>query len=233
MEKMKQGNTYNEEPVEVMEGASPKIPKGVFIGLAIVILVTVVFVAMYILKPKENTDSTETTEVIMEFSYTAEELDQLRSAGYTGKEIEDYQLSMIESAILVQSAKEKQEAFLKETYAELNNAVSNTASQEYKDLIAKTWLGGEVTQVQPAEGSDEYTYEVFSRKENVDYIKLPPRGQQLFLRLKVPNTEVFFFMPVHPQRYYQLEESGNIVITYDEVIFGGKTFITNVFEVVL
>ncbi len=72
-----------------------------------------------------------------------------------------------------------------------------------------------------------YYYEVM----NVDYIKLPAKGHQLFIKFFLENGDAVF-MTVTPERYLELKESGNIVVrvSYTQTA-DGKRIITDMIEI--
>lgn len=225
----RQGSIYEEEPAEVIESASPK--RIIILAIVIIIIGILGITAYTLIERGKETKAAKPDEInqsqLIDNSYTPEQIEMLRVAGYTGKEIEEYQKELADVDYLVKEAKKKQEEILKNTYEELKAASMSSASLEFKELQDKTWLGGSAKKVTTA---DIMQYETESKKEIVDYVKLPARGNQLFIRLTM-NDGTYAFMSVHPSRWCQLTDSGNIVVTYESIKFGEEFFIMNLTEV--
>lgn len=229
-----QGSTYEESSTEVLGDAAPKIPKkALYIGIAFIIIgIIAILVYTYVDRSNAGKDPdpsiSDPMEVeILDTSYTPEEVKQLRAAGYTGDEIENFQTQNADFTYLLTTAKEEQTIYLEKLYAELSAESMTSASPEFKELLDKTWLGGPAREVF-SEDVMHYSTEVV--KEIVDYVKLPPRGTQLFLMLTM-NDGQKAFISMHPSRWSQLKDSGNVVVTYDLVTFGLEKFIMNLVEV--
>ncbi len=154
------------------------------------------------------------------FTYTSEELEQLRAWGYTGDEIEAEQLKETPAADLVAASKQAQE--------EARAALSNPESPEYQALLNQTWLG-EVAVTVPVYDPETSEVGTTTLTLNADYEKMPAHGTNLFLRVKLEDGS-HHFMEVSPYRYSQLADSGNIVVTYDYLLLDGKVFINNMRE---
>ena len=104
----------------------------------------------------------------------------------------------------------------------------DNASPEYKELMSKTWLGQE--EMYLSEDVDSYAY--YMETLNLDYEKLEPRGNQLYLKVFFNNGKAFF-MTVTPQRYIELRERGNIVVKLEYTkTAAGQFIITNITEVI-
>lgn len=236
---MRQGNSYEEEAVEMMGGSGPKIPKKALIAGGVVLAVGLIAVGIFAFMSREAKPSEEDLpEISIDIdaieqelsSYTEDEIRGLRAAGYTGDEIEKYQESFVSVEELMVSARKLQQEFMQESYVELRDGVMNSASEDYKNLLNMTWLGGNVVEVGPLEGKTIYDYQTEQLRANVNYVKIPSRGYQTMLKLDFPDGEVFF-MNIHPTRYYVLAEKGNIVISYDKIVFGDDVYFSNVVEV--
>lgn len=244
-EVMHQGSTYNESNPEVMsEGMSQKIPKKVlYIVAGSAVLLILMLVGYSIFGPKESSGdpAVNTAEISqgttagngidlsgldVAGNFTDEDKKNLRASGYTGDEIEKFQSEGKTIDELTAEAKKEKEEYLQKLYVELSTKVNNPASAEFKQLRSMTWLSGNVATVPPKDVS----YQVESLKENVDYIRIPARGVQLFLRLTL-NDGNYAFMEVSPERYAQLRDSGNIVIAYDCLIYPNGKFVSNIREV--
>ena len=178
--------------------------------------------------PLEADDNTEAeTEVEQDISsvssYTDKELRALRKWGYTASEISIAERDGLSAKDLVESAKEDREEAQKEALA----AVSDTASDEYKNLLDKTWLGGEELDVSAF--TSDLIYMPNERVENVDYVKCEPHNQQCFIKLMLDNG-VPAFMYISPDRYNELPDSGNMVVNIQTVTANDVEVITSITE---
>lgn len=156
-------------------------------------------------------------------SYTDKELRALRKWGYTASEISIAERDGLSAKDLVASAKEDREEAQKEALA----AVSDTVSDEYKNLLDKTWLGGEELDVSGF--TSDLIYMPSERVENVDYVKCEPHNQQCFIKLMLDNG-VPAFMYITPDRYNELPDTGNMVVDIQTVTAGDVEVITSISE---
>lgn len=170
----------------------------------------------------QTSKPTQTPVTINAFSYSIEELAALRTNGYTADEVEYYKSLEIPAESLVYDAQIKRQELYEEEIAPYMDA----ASDEYKELAADTWVGQEEFKLQTDIGDYRYYTEVW----NVDYKKLPARGNQLFIKLTVEDGSAVF-MNVTPEQYLRLNDSGNIVVTvkYTKMGNGGRV-VTDVWE---
>lgn len=137
-------------------------------------------------------------------SYSDDEVARLREAGYTGPEIEEFASQGLRVDAKVAEAKAEQRRFYEENLADYLDG----KSEKYKELETYTWLG-----------QDELVYDAndisnWKNKEtvkNCDYVKVPARGFQTFLRVEI-NDGLYAFMLVRPERYQELPQTGNIVV---------------------
>lgn len=157
-------------------------------------------------------------------SYTNKELSALRKWGYTASEIETASRDGITAEGLVKSARKDREAAQREAL----EAVKDTASPAYLNLLDKTWLGGESIDMSGIDPKAVYNTTV--RTENVDYDKCGAQGTQLFIKLHLDNGKSAFMM-VAPSRWVTLAESGNIVVSVSEVEIGDISVITELHEI--
>ena len=67
-------------------------------------------------------------------------------------------------------------------------------------------------------------------RENCRYTKVPPKGGELFIKLILKNGDALFYN-VHPEKYEQLDQEGNMVIDYDQVTYGKQIYYLNIKEV--
>lgn len=154
------------------------------------------------------------------FSYTEEEKAQLRAWGYTGDDIEAAQLAETPAQELIDASRQAQE--------EARASLSNPESPEYLALLNQTWLG-EQAAVAPQFVVNETQYSNETITLNADFIKVPPHGTNLFLKVQLEDG-TWHWMECSPFRWGDLPDSGNIVVTYDKIIFDGHTYIINMRE---
>lgn len=242
----KQGDKY-EETTEGQEGASSapvekkrswlRILWPVIIG-GIVACIFITFLAVVLQKkPSENPTDPAPSSNIVEggddywaqfdeaFTYTSEERALLRAWGYTGDEIEDFQLAETPADQLVAESKQAQE--------EARATLSNPESPEYRALLDSTWLGQpSLTLPTYVEGVTEGEVLYNSHKFNADYDKVPAHGSNLFLKVYMPDGS-HTFMECPLVRYMQLADSGNIVVQYQTASIGGSVIVYNMTEVVV
>lgn len=142
------------------------------------------------------------------FEYTEEEIADLRAAGYTGDEIEQFQTDEIDAQTKIDEAAKAQQDFI----TQQRNEVNAQEGDLYTDILNNTWLGmpenWKFTDV-----TEEWT--TISENRNVDYEKFAQHGNQLFLKVYLDDRvhEQWAFMQIDPIRYAQLEDRGNIIVT--------------------
>lgn len=141
--------------------------------------------------------------------YSFDETEALRAAGYTGYEIEQFEAEARDYNELIAEAEAARQAWIDEAVAPLYD----TASDEYKNSVRNTWLGlPERTDVEDFTETGSY----YEETKNLDYEKVEPRGQQLFVKVYLDDSshETYFFVNVEPSDYLKLNDSGNVVVTY-------------------
>lgn len=201
------------------------------IGLAVVVvLVTVVVFGSVSAKKKAEEDWQHAEDLLEEeetyvFTYDADEIYDLRLAGYTGFEIDEFQEDERDVQELVKAA----EAARYARYEEEILPYFNSASDEFKLLWRDTWVGQDDFDL---DYSKEY-YDYVIDTVNVDYEKLPPKGHQLFIKYFLKHDSNACFMTVTPERYAELDSSGNIVLKIEYAITDdGTKVITDAYEVI-
>lgn len=157
-------------------------------------------------------------------SYSKKEVEALRLWGYTADEIEISSRDGIPAKTLVDQAKFDRQLAQKEAL----DAVRDTASPEYQELLNKTWLGGAPLNLDAVDPN--VIYNNTSRKMNVDYEKCGAQGSQLFLKLYLDDGTAAF-MAVTPNRWKELNDSGNIVVEVTWREAGELRIVTDVHEV--
>lgn len=156
-----------------------------------------------------NEDDFDWVGVDSYFEYDFEEVEELRSVGYTGDEIEQAELQQIPAADLIRQARAARNAYVQMTLAPMYD----TASYEYKNFIEQTWLT-------LPERDDMYEWKnlasYYEERKNLDYEKIDVYGSQLFIKVYLDDNyhEDWFFCLVSPEDWQKLDDYGNIVVNY-------------------
>ena len=143
------------------------------------------------------------------YSYDIAQIEELRSMGYTGEEIENAQAQQIPAADLIRQARAARNAYVQMTLAPMYD----TASYEYKEFIEQTWLT-------LPERDDMYEWQnlasYYDVRKNLDYEKVDVYGSQLFIKVYLDDNyhEDWFFCLVTPEEWARLDDYGNIVVNY-------------------
>lgn len=172
----------------------------------------------------EEDGETQAEQQQSSVSYSKKEVEALRLWGYTADEIEISSRDGIPAKTLVDQAKFDRQLAQKEAL----DAVRDTASPEYQELLNKTWLGGAPLNLDAVDPN--VIYNNTSRKMNVDYEKCGAQGSQLFLKLYLDDGTAAF-MTVTPNRWKELNDSGNIVVEVTWREAGELRIVTDVHEV--
>jgi len=155
--------------------------------------------------------------------YSDKELTLLRKYGYTADEIEQSAALGIKAKVLLADAKEARERLAYDTIKKLGD----TGTPEFQEIYYNTWLQGEPRDLS---GVDPSIIPVLSSATvNVDYTRLPAKGPQLWVKLQLPDGQ-YAFMSVTPQRYVQLNDSGNMVVTINTSTQGDQKFVVSIVE---
>lgn len=169
-------------------------------------------------------------ETSIQTGYTESDRSSLRGAGYTGPEIERFEKEEKPVDELLLKAKVEKDRFLQSRYKELDIEARKTeASDAYKELRDYTWLCGTPKELVYDE-TESYTTEI--EKYNASYEKIPMRGSACLIKLTLDADKGYepVFYNIHPERYAQLKDKGNMVVTYDVVTYNGEKYICNIQE---
>ena len=144
-------------------------------------------------------------------AYTAEQQQQLQAAGATQEQIGEWMGSGVPFNYVYFTLKEQQYAF------SLENSLPtyDMASDQYKDIIGDTWMSlPKRTDVE--EWIPDYQAYTYEEKQNFDYEKVEPYGNQLFLKvyLDASTHSSWFFLCITPEEWNQLDDEGNVVVNY-------------------
>lgn len=159
---------------------------------------------------------------------SSDEIKQLRLYGYTGDEIDFFIQNKFDTAQMVTDAKQLREEAAKEDLKRM----SDFASPEFQYILDYTYLGQPENEFvsQKDLSLSESRFSTGSYTVNADYVKCPPYGTQLYLKVRVAIGTYVWYV-VTPQRYDQLPESGNIIVRVNYSEYGPSTFVTGVEEV--
>jgi flagellar basal body-associated protein FliL len=223
---MKQGETYT-EPTELPAGQGNKKQVIIIIAVLFLLLVTAVMFTTRKSDDKQQPQDSdiETSPAVKGLEYTPEEIYELQLRGYTMSQIKQ----AAEDYIYAEDLIAEKDAEIEKKRKEREAALADVNSPAYKALLAQTPLGEpgvafpkDIAHAEPV---------VFIR-ENVDFVKLPTHGEQLFLKLTRPNGN-HLFMGITPERWRELPDSGNIVVDFLSTKYGNNEYITDIKEYVL
>lgn len=213
--------------------------KVLIIVIAVVVLVVLLLGITLIISLSKKSSGTTTAQPefyndpvasdIPSRPYTSDIIQQLRQAGYTADEIEQYELNGDEPSYLLEMAEEERLAQMKVDYKYL---MDNIELADISSFVKNTTYVNPATPI-PKLDKDEWGEfiepigEVIT--ENVDYWKVPLHGHQAFLKIKLKSGELCFFQ-ITMARYNTLRDSGNIVVDYTKIKVGKQTFIESIAE---
>lgn len=145
------------------------------------------------------------------FTYTEEELENLRRVGYTGTEIDNFALEEKPAQELIEAAEKAREEYLEETIEPYYKG----RSEKFKKLEASTWVGLEEVEDGALPDSDEDFWNISKTNVtiNTDYEKVEPRGHQLFIKIYINDEkDDWVYYQCTMNEYHQLKDSGNIIV---------------------
>lgn len=151
------------------------------------------------------------------FTYTPDEVTELRAAGYTGDEIEAAQINEVPCIDLIEMAKEQQRVWYEENVAPLYDVNSD----QFNEYVSNTWLAlDERTDMSNWNSIASFYVE----RKNLDYEKIPVYGKQMFLKIYLDDNmhEDYFFLNIDPEQWNKLGDSGNVIVEY--------TYVTNLVQ---
>lgn len=242
----------NEEEEETLDSTKREPNKKMIIIIAIILGILVAGIIIYAIfsnKGKNGTTSSfvdqitendeeyidnngyytdeEDTGFIEKFSYTQDEVTELRAYGYTGDEIEQYEIEEKSAEELLNEAK----LAMQKAYEEQWGVYVDSTSKGFKKLNRLTWLGLPKTTLPKNSKNEDGIYNGYEEihTRNVDYVKVEPRGYQTFIKCTMSDGSSFFYS-IDPRRYIELKDSGNIVLEVTFLNWEGQWFITDVVE---
>lgn len=141
------------------------------------------------------------------FKYSADERSMLRVNGFTADDIERLEIEERDPYQAVKKAEQDR----KEKYDKEIKPYLDGASEEFNTLKEQTWLGTGTMSEKILDMSEHYSKKYGTY--NCDYEKIPAYGSQLFLKLELDDFDTNVFMTVTSEKYQELQDSGNIVVT--------------------
>ena len=146
--------------------------------------------------------------------YTDEQIINLRNAGLTQEAITKFQNDGVPYDYIYFT-------YLEQYYAwQLNNQlpILDTASPEFKEVIDDTWLTLD-KRTDTYGWTSDYIASTYEEKQNFDYEKVEPYGNQLFLKIYLDaiDHDSFFLLNISPDDWNKLDDKGNVVVSYTYV----------------
>lgn len=246
---LKQGENYEETEDNNLEEQKPKKSKlpnvsldlKLVIGIVIGVILVVLLVYGFVSKSSNSDDVTDEfydpigddiyeniseddyEEPTYNLSFDDATRKQLRILGYTGDEIDYAYAQGIDADDLIETAeKDFEEAQLKE----LKKLANKSSNSNLKYLFNETQAGLKSLPVPSKKQIGGLTQERF----NVDYKKVSPRGNQLYIKLDLGKMGTSF-MQLDPVDYIKLKKSGNIVVDVTYRKIGSNYYVVDIEEV--
>ena len=160
-------------------------------------------------------------------SISTEEQITLRKLGYTGDEIALALDNGFDVKGLIDAANELHDKESRESLIRMSDA----ASDEFRMITEYSYFG------QPGYEFIDYStgeygsfvYGIDTYIINADYVKCPTYGSQLQLKCHVAKDLDIFYV-VTPERFAELPQTGNIVLSVECTTYGEHVYVTDVFE---
>lgn len=150
-------------------------------------------------------------ESIFATTYDMEQVQNLLAAGATQEQVNEWQTNGVEYNYVYFTMLDRYYGW------QLSNTLPtyDIASDAYKDVIGQTWMSLPKRNdiVEWTEDMLAYEHQV---KQNLDYEKVEPYGNQLFLKVYLDaNThDSWFFLNITPNEWNLLDDTGNVVVDY-------------------
>lgn len=221
------------DEVEEETGAESRGKKGpvIVIALIIVLISAIILIVAFTSKGKKEeadvTDETAATDVIEETpieqepieqesifktTYDYDQIQNLLAAGATNEQVTMWQDNGVDYSYVYYTMLDRYYGW------QLDNTLPtyDMASPEYKEIIDDTWMSLPKRTDTAEWTEDKYLAFAYDIRQNLDYEKVEPYGNQLFLKvyLDADTHDSWFFLNVTPQEWNQLDESGNVVVDY-------------------
>lgn len=159
----------------------------------------------------ESVEEVVVEESIFATTYDMEQVQNLLAAGATQEQVNEWQANGVEYNYVYFTMLDRYYGW------QLSNTLPtyDIASDAYKDVIGQTWMSLPKRNdiVEWTEDMLAYEHQV---KQNLDYEKVEPYGNQLFLKVYLDaNThDSWFFLNITPNEWNLLDDTGNVVVDY-------------------
>lgn len=192
------------------------------IGIGIVVVILLLTLPSIFKQTEEEWEEFVPT-VPEEFTYNEVELASLQALGIPAIDIENMRLQEVAATRVAAAWSERQ---VEKAIAEAEELYI-AESEFLQELMAQTWLRFPIQEV-----SYDSTWSGMDTtvRMNADYSKIRSSGNQCFVEVELKDGLIGFLM-MHPDRFSQLPDSGNMLVQYQMVVYGGKTVITALDEI--
>lgn len=144
-------------------------------------------------------------------NYTSDEMNNLRAIGITSDELNMYMQNNVPYDYIYNTLMEQYWGW------HLMNELPtyDMTSDAYKDVINQTWMSLPERH-DLAEWTTDYIAYSYDVEANLDYEKVTPYGNQLFLKIYLDDNthDSWFFLNIKPEEWNMLGPRGNVVVNY-------------------
>jgi heme/copper-type cytochrome/quinol oxidase subunit 2 len=150
-------------------------------------------------------------ETIFSTTYDMEQVQNLLAAGATPDQVSEWQKNGVDYNYVYFTMMDRYYGW------QLTNTLPtyDVASDAYKDVIGQTWMSlpKRTDIIEWTEDMLAYEHQV---RQNLDYEKVEPYGNQLFLKvyLDASTHDSWFFLNITPNEWNLLDDTGNVVVDY-------------------
>lgn len=152
------------------------------------------------------------TEPVMLETYAYDQIQNLKAAGATQEQIDMWQKNGTPYEYVYYTMLDRFYGW------QLTNTLPtyDLTSDAYKEIIGQTWMSlPERTDI--VEWTTDNLAYMHSVQQNLDYEKVTPFGNQLFLKvyLDASTHDSWFFLCITPEQWNMLDDEGNVVVDYE------------------
>lgn len=144
-------------------------------------------------------------------NYTSDEMNNLRAIGITSDELTRYMENNVPYDYVYNTLMEQYWGW------HLMNELPtyDMTSDSYKAVIDQTWMSLPERH-DLAEWTTDYIAYSYDVEANLDYEKVTPYGNQLFLKIYLDDNthDSWFFLNIRPEEWNMLGPRGNVVVNY-------------------
>lgn len=153
----------------------------------------------------------EVYEPVVMANYTSDEMNNLRSIGITAEELNEFMQNNVPYDYVYNTMMEQYWGW------HLMNELPtyDMTSEDYKSVIEQTWMSLPERH-DLAEWTEDYIAYSYDVEDNLDYEKVTPYGNQLFLKIYLDDNthDSWFFLNIKPEEWNMLGPKGNVVVNY-------------------